>query len=378
MIPGEFYPIHFSLPLPSSDAPETLDAIGFIGDPAPEADWNLDFFVRVDGEGEPDTFEWGVGATIGGESFFQQGETGVSMTGDIQELDAFADGSAVLGIQFTQTTGHVEGDQWRTCVTKRPRQELFAVSEDGQDVVQLSDDPEVQPLRSSARWDPLDEIASCIGQRWEVVHVDGDGAEYGEVVEAGIYGVDVDFQNPSIPGLLVPAAVIDTPGSSTHTGIADHDWAPDGTRIVYSDQETAVSSSRPVRLLVTDVVAGRTDEIVPADELSVYDARWSPTGEWILFTSRSSDDEGGIERVRPDGSHRELLKANRDRPNGSTWHVSAHWSPMGSHFVWTRAESSGGILDIAGNIWRARSDGSKATQLTDLDSSFARPLGWRE
>lgn len=61
---------------------------------------DLQFLVRVDGPGTPDTFRW----SLDGGSTWEA--TGVAMTGDWQPL---AHG---LRIRFNATTGHTSGDEW--------------------------------------------------------------------------------------------------------------------------------------------------------------------------------------------------------------------------------------------------------------------------
>lgn len=61
---------------------------------------NKVFYVRIDGTGTPDTFEWST------DNFTTTEATGVSITGDDQLL---ADG---IKINFGATTGHTSGDVW--------------------------------------------------------------------------------------------------------------------------------------------------------------------------------------------------------------------------------------------------------------------------
>jgi hypothetical protein len=58
------------------------------------------YYVRIDGTGTPDTFEWSK------DDFTTTEATGVSITGNEQTLDNG------IKIQFATTTGHTSGDKW--------------------------------------------------------------------------------------------------------------------------------------------------------------------------------------------------------------------------------------------------------------------------
>ena len=58
------------------------------------------FFVKIDGTGTPDTFEWGFDSSVGTEA------TGVAITAAEQTL------AAGISIDFGATTGHTIGDKW--------------------------------------------------------------------------------------------------------------------------------------------------------------------------------------------------------------------------------------------------------------------------
>ena len=62
---------------------------------------NLGYYLRIDGTGTPDTFEWGHDPT-----FATTIATGVAITGDAQLLDNG------ISIDFGATTGHTLGDKW--------------------------------------------------------------------------------------------------------------------------------------------------------------------------------------------------------------------------------------------------------------------------
>ena len=63
------------------------------------------YYVRIDGTGTPDTFEWSK------DNFSTTEATGVSITGNAQELDNG------VKITFNATTGHTSNDKWQSTAT---------------------------------------------------------------------------------------------------------------------------------------------------------------------------------------------------------------------------------------------------------------------
>jgi hypothetical protein len=233
-IPGEFYPIT-TFPAEYYWASvwglDDLEAVGFRGDPNKDSAWETIYYIEIDGVGDPDTFRW-----YGG-SVAPPGVTGVPITGDYQELHI--DDSNYLTVKFDSTTGHDAADSWWILVRKNRRCELFAVREDGQIEVQLTDDPNVQPWRPGepgrALWNwathdgVVDGKVSYVAQRW--------GKDGGEdvVVERGLFAAEIEWDEWGEPyattdNTMLPVILPLEPEVLE----INYDWSPDGTQIVYS------------------------------------------------------------------------------------------------------------------------------------------------
>ena len=96
-----------------------------------------------------------------------------------------------------------------------------------------------------------------------------------------------------------------------------------------------------------------TDTKITNLQLDSYDPAWSPTGEWIAFTStHTGNDE--IYRVAPDGSIIQQLTSN-------TWEWDKHptWSPDGSQIVFFSNRETG-----RRQLWIMAADGSGQRNLS--------------
>lgn len=252
------------------------------------------------------------------------------------------------------------------------RVEVLAVAEDGT-TVPLTNQPELE-LAWSLRWSfdgqIVDGLASWIGIHWDL--------DTGAPIGAGIYAEQVEYDadgnvvgllaqpDPSAP--LIPLGIheIDTDGD----GDGDlffpngrHDWAPDGTAITWHEQADDGS---------WELWVSEWSEPITVDSAFAANPRWSPTGTWIAF-----EGPEGIERIRPDGSDREIIVPEKQ---GGRLEIAKfpHWSPTGEHMLFERTEDvrSGGF---ASNIIRVRSDGKQETDLTnDVPDDFhVGAGGWR-
>jgi hypothetical protein len=119
---------------------------------------------------------------------------------------------------------------------KRHRQ-LYAVSEDGQQAVQLTDDTSVEFVLPSrwgdqvVQWVPGDQAVSFVAATWVENEID----------EAGIYKLPIAYDadgNPSgatgNPDLVVASSIVEDGAGRTHVRAErGHAWSPDGLSIVY-------------------------------------------------------------------------------------------------------------------------------------------------
>jgi Tol biopolymer transport system component len=120
-------------------------------------------------------------------------------------------------------------------------------------------------------------------------------------------------------------------------------WAPDGTKIAFSDQTTRKNENHDIWVIGADghglrrLIGGKTDDYEPA---------WSPDGKTILFARGDY-----IWAARADGTaQKKLIKGE-----------SPVWSPDGSKIAY----------DVRGDIWTAKRDGTGAFHVVGIPSSEA-------
>jgi Tol biopolymer transport system component len=138
---------------------------------------------------------------------------------------------------------------------------------------------------------------------------------------------------------------------------SDPSWSPDGTEIAFFRQQgSGLVVGKGFDLFVVDVDGSNLRPIVTTD-LDEVEPAWSPDGEWIAFVAQGVGAPGlpgGIYRMRPDGSDRQLVLELRDLRSG------LDWSPDGESLAFsTRAEGKGP------EIFTVRADGSDLTRLTN-------------
>ena len=251
------------------------------------------------------------------------------------------------------------------------RRELFAVRDDGGQVVQLTNQPNLEVWWRGFRWTSDDAAVSWTGRFWKGI-VDPETGERSYIaVEGGIYAGFIDFgpdgpmlrEQPSAP--LVPVQMIVTEGAwepyeagpTLAPDLSTHDWEPFSTAIVYSPLDAH-------ELCIANLVGGERVRILQSGR----DPVWSPAGDKIAFTSYS-----GIETINPDGTGRKAIIQ-------STATVSVYgprWSPTGSHLVYSTYDhkSSGSGLGPL-YVYRATANGGGKTNLTK-NSTYSYPVAWR-
>ena len=343
--------------------PDDLEAVGFTGDPDPNA-WTLSYTIMIDTiDGEADTFKWHAHSSL----FSDMNDVpGGDITGDDQEVELLINGSpVVLTINFGSTTGHNIDDWWEIYVRKTQRSELFAVREDGQIEVQLTDDPNVQLWspngypRPSLRWATHDGVVdgkvSYLAQRWGP-----DGA----VVEGseGLYEAEVDWATltPDTTPTKLPVSV----------PMGPYDWSPDGNWIVYSAGGIRVADA---------YVEGPNDLLCGG-----YGARWSPVlddvGSTLIAFQIGSWGYAELRTISPDGSSETTIVTVGS--NRTIWSGNGiFWSPEGTHLIYTLIQSKGCIAcqyNDSYDVYRVGADGSDPTNLTKGIKENCFSLNWRD
>lgn len=107
-------------------------------------------------------------------------------------------------------------------------------------------------------------------------------------------------------------------------------WSPDGTQIAY----TRWNGSDGTAIFVIDAEGGAEAQLTDWELVASY-ADWSPDGQWIVFSTQpfllNNNDDGPISnlyRMRPDGSGVEPLTfydAPNPRPNQPRYSPDGQW-----------------------------------------------------
>jgi hypothetical protein len=318
----------------------------------------------------------GGGDTGGGTIYF------VRNPGGFSTMDSNGGSKTSLGINPGEPSYALHGGQrWFLQTRQLPgefypngstRRELFAVSGDGGQAVQLTDQPSLE-VRGQVRgyhWTPGDEAVSWTARRWDV--------STGNVVEGGIYGAGISFgadgpvllAQPANP--LLPVELIVTQGSweayedgpTLAPNVNTHSWSPLAVFVVYDLLDWQARES-----WIADPVTGAEFQL----SANGVHPEWSPDGGKIAFDGFLGDD--GIHTINPDGTGETAII----RSTATVSFYGARWSPTGSHLTyhafdhWSKpSDPLPGLL----YVYRASATGGGKTNLTK-DSSYAYPVGWR-
>ncbi len=146
-----------------------------------------------------------------------------------------------------------------------------------------------------------------------------------------------DDSKPERNGVYI-AGVPDGTDLTRLTSHSDHDipmdFSPDGSRIVFLRAEAG--SNPPTGSLYVVNVDGTGLHRITPPEIAVGPARWSPNGEWIVFSDSSIEPRSPIRIVRPDGTG--LRKVFED-PKGGTA-TAPTFSPDGHRIMFALIKAS--------------------------------------
>jgi len=234
------------------------------------------------------------------------------------------------------------------------RREIFARRDDQLTPVQLTDDPTLQ-TDGRVDWVPGgDQQISFRARRWSSTEPDAT------VVEGGLYMASLVYdgagnitglaEQPITPAIPFPLAEA-SPGD-LWPGFLEYCWGPAGDQIAYNN--FAVNE-----LWLADLLNVHTRIYIGTAQAP----DWSPDGSKIAFT------HGGIATIKPNGTGFKWII-----PGTSTWiYDAAHWSPGGSHIIYTGF--SNGNFDV----FRATATGGSRVNLTSTPSLHEKlsSAGWR-
>jgi hypothetical protein len=243
--------------------------------------------------------------------------------------------------------------------TGEMREELFAVTEDGQ-AVQLTDDANLFLAGSwSLRWAKDDSFFS---------YVAADRGTWDE----SLFVVDVDWSSGT-PVIGSPRKVFDSgsySGDPQLPALGAYDWSPSGLEMVYNDiRDWDRHEVRVARFLADGAVETRHLGY------GLYPT-WSPDGNWIAYGSQVG---GAIWKIQPDGSGAVQLSTIKSGQQ----HTDQVWSPDSQHLAFTErtrtTTKSKGVTytSYTYDILRISANGGTATNLTGDTAADCWSIGWR-
>ena len=147
-----------------------------------------------------------------------------------------------------------------------------------------------------------------------------------------------------------------------HADIAVGYWSPDGTQITFA--ATVDTGRSAVFVAAGD---GTHAKQITAWGARTTVARWSPTGDWIVFDNYSGSSQT-LFLIHPDGSGTKAISS----VGGVCCSIYGPvWSPDGKRLLFGYGPNS----SYTGDLWTVLLDGSHLTQLTHTLASLA-DVGW--
>ncbi|MCX7938297.1 MAG: Ig-like domain-containing protein [Thermoflexales bacterium] len=132
-------------------------------------------------------------------------------------------------------------------------------------------------------------------------------------------------------------------------------WSPDGRRLLYPDL-VAVDNEQYAQLVVADIETEIITPVLPLTRANLSSAAWSPLGDWIAFGYQLSPAIGGagvqVWRARTDGSEATPLTQDSSYTYGAI-----SWSPDGTWLLAQRFYLPS--IEAKPEVWLIRADGSE-------------------
>jgi Tol biopolymer transport system component len=204
-----------------------------------------------------------------------------------------------------------------------------------------------------------------------------DGSEtrltQGDLVTDGSFSPDgsmVAFSTD--PGISVVEAkggrpqLLAASDPSTSTWLGDPEWAPDGSRMLFTVDEEGEGQ---ISMWSMNIGGTGRRELVDLGARGISVA-WSPDGSQFLITS---DD--GLYAIAGDGSGRRFITENLRRADGyPIFHPT--WSPDGSQIAFVEYSEYGLPPYDKYSIWVVNADGSERHKVIDLGPRNPSGLVW--
>jgi WD40 repeat protein len=160
-----------------------------------------------------------------------------------------------------------------------------------------------------------------------------------------------------------------TPRGTTTAVVHSYDsvsWSPDGSKVAVAAANGSFSENPIHSVYIAGADGSTFKRIGPLG--NIWDAVWSPDGQWIAF-SMATKAAGGLFELylmHPDGSGVRLLTPDSD--GLSSLHPT--WSPDSHQLLFLRGTSNSGDADI----WSVNVDGSHMYQVTHNPGGYGTGL----
>lgn len=147
-------------------------------------------------------------------------------------------------------------------------------------------------------------------------------------------------------------------------------WAPDGTRVAFGAPSLNAAGAPDFTRSAVYVAEADGSGVEAITEPGAFTeaAKWSPSGEWIVFNKKSGPvgvKGSDLYLVHPDGSG--LSAITTAGAAGTSDQIGAVWSPDGTRLLFTVVP--GGPVK-RGDLWIVDVDGSNLSRLTDTPAQY--------
>lgn len=262
----------------------------------------------------------------------------------------------------------------RPPVTTRSAQNLYAINSDGTDLLQITDNQQVDVQFWYSAWSPDGRrilfVAKQPGRDDEIYTMNGDGTGQRALTqnESDDYqpawspsGEQIAFVSEAADGTTRVFLMRDD-GSDLHRLTLTDEycessptWSPTGAQLVYIADDCTMADAE-VHLRIVDIDGTHERRLTPsrADIRELTNPRWAPDGQWIAYDVVLTEGGHWFNFIAPDGSR--VLEA---RATDAQWFASPVWSPDGRRVVFAlglgspRLYSGLGVMDVPELNWRA-------------------------